>query len=204
MQGDLTDAIGRLRGRLDGLAAAPVLGDPGDQGRLVAAAAQVRDAAEGVLVAAVRRARDDGASWQSIGDALGVTRQAAFQRYGRAPIDPRTGEAMSRDPLPEATTLAAEVIDQLERGEWAKVAARFDEVVAQQLPEAGLAAAWAQIIGQAGAYERRGEPEAIRAADVTITNTPLAFEAGDFVCRITFRDDQTIAGLFILQKGAIV
>jgi hypothetical protein len=31
----------------------------------------------------VQKARDAGASWQQIGDALGVTRQAAQQRYGR-------------------------------------------------------------------------------------------------------------------------
>jgi hypothetical protein len=30
----------------------------------------------------------------------------------------------------------------------------------------------------------------------------LAFEAGDFVARITFRDDQTIAGLYILNPDA--
>ncbi|BBY85823.1 hypothetical protein MTOK_16050 [Mycolicibacterium tokaiense] len=37
----------------------------------------------------------------------------------------------------------------------------------------------------------------MRAGDftITITNTPSAFEAGDFVARITFRDDRTIAGL---------
>lgn len=30
----------------------------------------------------VREARDNGSTWQEIGDALGVTRQAAQQRYG--------------------------------------------------------------------------------------------------------------------------
>jgi hypothetical protein len=34
------------------------------------------------------------------------------------------------------------------------------------------------------------------------TNTPLSFEAGDFVTRITFRDDRTIAGLYILNPEA--
>ena len=41
--------------------------------------------------------------------------------------------------------------------------------------------------------------EAVRAGDFTITNTPLRFEAGDFVARITFRDDRSIAGLYILN-----
>ncbi|CAN3131976.1 hypothetical protein ACNUDN_28935 [Mycobacterium sp. smrl_JER01] len=51
----------------------------------------------------------------------------------------------------------------------------------------------------AGAYEKYGDTEAVRAGDFTVTNTPLAFEAGDFVARITFRDDRTIAGLYILN-----
>jgi hypothetical protein len=37
------------------------------------------DAAIGRAVAGLR---DDGYTWQSIGDALGVTRQAAFMRWG--------------------------------------------------------------------------------------------------------------------------
>ena len=39
-----------------------------------------------------------GRTWQEIGDLLGVTRQAAFQRYGK-PIDPRTGDVMSTSPI---------------------------------------------------------------------------------------------------------
>jgi hypothetical protein len=35
---------------------------------------------------------------------------------------------------------------------------------------------------------------------MTITDTPLSFEAGDYMTRITFRDDRTIAGLHILER----
>lgn len=200
MQVELTDAVTELRARLDALTAAPVLTDPDDRGRLVTDAVGLRDAAERVLVAAVQRARDDGASWQTIGDALGVTRQAAFQRFGK-PVDPRTGEPMSTSPLPEATALAAGVIDELAVGKWSQITARFDDVMRERLPESALGAAWALIVGQAGAYENRGEPVAVRAADLTITNTSLSFEAGDYTARITFRDDKTIAGLYILEAS---
>ena len=70
------------------------------------------------------------------------------------------------------------------------------------LTEEGLAEAWAYFVGLAGAYEGHGDTDTVRAGDFTITNTPLAFEAGDFVARITFRDDQTIAGLFVLNPDA--
>ena len=68
-----------------------------------------------------------------------------------------------------------------------------------RLTDDGLAQAWAHIVGLAGAYESHGDIEAVRAGDFTTTNTPLSFEAGDFVARITFRDDRTVAGLYILD-----
>lgn len=41
----------------------------------------VRAAADDAIAAVVTDMRADGASWSEIGDALGVTRQAAQQRY---------------------------------------------------------------------------------------------------------------------------
>ena len=51
-----------------------------------------------------------GHIWQEIGDALGTSRQAAFQRFGR-PVDPRTGVPMSENLLPGADRRALEVLD---------------------------------------------------------------------------------------------
>jgi hypothetical protein len=50
---------------------------------------------------AVQAARRAGHTWAEIGDLLGTTRQAAFQRFGR-PLDPRTGVPMSQEILPGA------------------------------------------------------------------------------------------------------
>lgn len=153
------------------------------------------------MAAAVQQAREAGRTWQEIGEVLGVSRQAVFQRYGK-PIDPRTGELMNTSALPEANELARTVIDDLAHGRWADVSARFDATMRDRLTDEGIAEAWAHIAGLAGAYEGHGDTDAVRAGDFTITNTPLAFEAGDFVARITFRDDRTIAGLFILNPDA--
>jgi hypothetical protein len=71
-----------------------------------------------------------------------------------------------------------------------------------RLTDDGLAEAWAQIAAMAGADESHGDTDAVRAGDFTTTDTPLTFEAGDFVARITFRDDRTIAGLYILNPDA--
>lgn len=189
--------LAQLQTNIDALRVVPILSSPDDRTRFVLAAVNVRDAAERVVAASVRQARHDGASWQAVGDTLGVTRQAAFQRYGK-PIDPRTGELMNTTPLAGAAALAVSVIDDFAAGRWEKVTARFDSTMQKGLTEEALAGAWAQITAQAGAFESHGDPEVARAADVTITNTPLGFEAGDFVARISIRDDQTIAGLYIL------
>lgn len=198
MTDSLTELSTRLRRELDAILAAPVLGEEHEPLAALRASVAVQARAAELVAAAVERARGAGLTWQQIGDVLGVSRQAAFQRFGR-PIDPRTGEAMNTTPLPEAAGLAETVIDDLSGSRWASVVARFDQVVAERLNAEGLAAAWAQVVGTVGAYEGHGEVELKRAADLTITTTPLAFEAGDFVARISFRDDQTIAGLLLLR-----
>lgn len=200
MTESLTSALGRLRTDLDAVLAAPVLEHGDELLSSVRRTADLQARCAEVVALAVQRARTAGRTWQQIGDVLGVSRQAAFQRFGK-PIDPRTGEPMDTTPLPEAVALAETVIDDLAGARWDDVAARFDTTMADRLGADGLAAAWAQIVGASGAYEHRGEVAAVRAADVTITNTPLAFEAGDFVARLTFRDDRRIAGLFILPPG---
>ena len=48
----------------------------------------LRDAADAYLAEYVEAARKEGMAWQSIADALGVTRQAAHERYARPQIHP--------------------------------------------------------------------------------------------------------------------
>ncbi|RFU42810.1 hypothetical protein DZF91_04670 [Actinomadura logoneensis] len=56
---------------------------PGGALSAVAAAAEAVRRADDHLRAAVETARSSGTTWQEIGDVLGITRQAAFQRFGR-------------------------------------------------------------------------------------------------------------------------
>jgi hypothetical protein len=191
----------QLHRQLSQILAAPVLGGENDPLELVRAAHEVQDRAGALMAAAVQQAREAGRTWQEIGDVLGVSRQAVFQRYGK-PIDPRTGEVMNTTPLPEAADLARTVIDDLTHTRWAEVRARFDAKMRDGLTEQELGETWAQIAGLVGAYAGHGDTDVVRAGDFTITNTPLSFEAGEFVARITFRDDQTIAGLYILNPDA--
>ncbi|AZC12395.1 DUF3887 domain-containing protein [Microbacterium sp. ABRD28] len=198
MQLNVTDALSALRAETDAFLAAPVLQQQPDAAGAIRRALQMRAAADAVVSAVVVDARASGMTWQAIGEALGVTRQAAFQRYGR-PTDPTTGQPVDAPPIPDAAELASAVVDDLASGRWARITERFDPTMRDGLSEDALAAAWAQIQALSGALEGVGETDVVRAADVTITTTPLAMEAGDYAARIAFRDDRTIAGLHLIE-----
>jgi hypothetical protein len=111
------------------------------------------------------------------------------------PNDPETGEA----PLPEAADLASRVIDDVTNARWAEVRVRFDDRMHDELSEEELAAPWPQILGSVGSYQGRGDTDVARVGDLTRTVTPLHFDTGELVAHISFRDDQTIAGLRIVN-----
>lgn len=62
----------------------PIATYTGEALRDLAAAIDARNAADSAIVAAVLQARDEGASWQAIGDILGLTRQGARKHYNPA------------------------------------------------------------------------------------------------------------------------
>ncbi len=110
----------------------------------------------------------------------------------------------STPPLPEADELSRVVIDDYAHARWAALTARFDPVMREKLTEDALAAGWAQVEEMVGSYKGHGDPVAKRPTDeFTYTDTKLNFEAGELIARITFRNDQTIAGLFLLDPAAV-
>jgi hypothetical protein len=56
-------------------------------GDALAAAVALRQAADSLIFDLVDKAREEGASWADIGAALGVTTQAAHQRFGKRRAD---------------------------------------------------------------------------------------------------------------------
>ena len=81
---------------------------------------------------AVQQARRAGHTWAEIGDLLGTTRQAAFQRFGR-PLDPRTGAPMADEILPGAAERAAALLADVADQRWEQVTAGFDEPAQRRL-----------------------------------------------------------------------
>jgi hypothetical protein len=159
-----------------------------------------RGAEEG-LAMTVRRARDAGHTWAEIGQVLGTSRQAAFQRFGR-PSDPRTGAPME-PVLPDAADRAADLLAQLIAGQWAAAADTFGAAVAERLDADQLAAAWARVIALAGQYERHDIPAVFQAGDYTVVDTLLYFEAGERVARVSYDRDGQVTGIFFLRAGTV-
>jgi uncharacterized NAD(P)/FAD-binding protein YdhS len=54
-------------------------------------------ALEKVMSQTVRTAREAGHSWEEIGDALGVTKQTAWQRFSGEMRHPITGDEVDRE-----------------------------------------------------------------------------------------------------------
>lgn len=77
--GDLGDYFGMVRRSVRALGRRVPQNDVSD---LILLAAVV-DEAQSAMAAAVEQLRADGASWSQIGDALGMTKQAAEKRFGR-------------------------------------------------------------------------------------------------------------------------
>jgi hypothetical protein len=164
-------------------------------------AVAVARSAEEELGMTVARARESGHTWAEIGQILGTSRQAAFQRFGR-PADPRTGRP--RDPvLPGARDRARQLFGDLTAGRWAGVCAQFGAAVAATLDPPRLAAAWAQVIGMVGEYERHGEPSVYQAGDLTVVDVPLFFEAGERMGRVSYNRAGQVAGLLFLPRGLV-
>lgn len=182
---------------------ADALADPGTAGLdAVAAARELARRGEDAMHEAVHRARAAGATWQEIGEVLGASRQAAFQRFGR-PIDPRTGTAMAAPELPNASERAVALLMDLLEGRWEAARTDFDATLSAALPAAKLADTMAHVAGLVGAYRAMGEPFVHRAGDYTLVRVPVHFEAGEMTGQVAFDRAGSVAGLHIMRPGAI-
>ncbi|HVV21531.1 MAG TPA: DUF3887 domain-containing protein [Pseudonocardiaceae bacterium] len=165
----------------------------------VASARRLAHAVDDALRTAVERARNTGRTWQEIGDLLGTSRQAAFQRFGR-PIDPRTGEPMQQVELvsgaaERAVALFVAYVEQ----RYDDLRRDFDDRMLATVDETKLIDTWTNVAGMFGAYEGMGEPFVRPIARMTVVDVPLRFEAGDMVGRVAFHSDGKVGGFFVMR-----
>lgn len=170
------------------------LDHPGSPDGAVVAARDLLAVAEAALRAAVDRARASGQSWRDIGDALGTSRQAAFQRFGH-PVDPRTGVAMTRAVPPGTAEQATEFVARFTAGRWEEVLGYLDDHMRERHDVGRLASGWAQLVGMFGSYQGMGDVSPVPAGEGAVVDVLLRFEAGEAMLMARFDPDGRVAGL---------
>ncbi|PKF69524.1 hypothetical protein CXB45_01310 [Corynebacterium mastitidis] len=177
-------------------------------------AQQAIEAAQQQLHRAVHAARARGSSWAEIGAALGVSRQAAFKRFG-APIDPRTGKPMRTRPVTTLIDLTERLFAHIDAQRWDEAAALLHPDTRKELTPEVFLQAWTSTIGDYGDFDgcrdtlvttasRTNAREPLHGSVVgtAVGVTTLHFEAGECLGRVSFTPDDLIDGVYLLPTDA--
>ena len=159
------------------------------------AAVTAAGALEDATSFAVAQAREAGHTWQEIGELLTITRQAAQQRFGDRATDRPASEHAA---LAER---ASEIVQQIDRGDWAALTADWNGVMRSELSRERLEKVWHGLTASAGPLQGMGRPSVKRKGPYRIAEVPLVFEHGPMRASITFDHDDRVAGLFLLPPG---
>ena len=147
---------------------------PGDQAdepasiessvRRVEIAFELKAVADGALREAISDARSTGVPWQVIGDALGITRQAAFQRFGH-PINTAGAPKMKTEELDALIPRSEGIYHHLAAGEYTAVGRQMTFVVQRLLHEKKVMGVWSQVTDDVGTLQTLGESFARPSGD---------------------------------------
>ena len=175
------------------------------------------EAAQVALEDGVAAARADGASWAQIGDALGVSRQAAFKRFA-SPRDPRSWGDMTGSSVTDLVSLTARVFELLDRGDVDTLVGLMSPEAAAVLTPTKLLGTWAQVVADTGrlVQVRPGGvdlPDGTRLPPATSGDGPvrvlgsavghveLGCEAGEWWGRVAVDLDGRVVGILVLPPG---
>ncbi|WP_049830802.1 hypothetical protein [Arthrobacter sp. RIT-PI-e] len=175
-------------------------------------ARRLEDAAERHLIRTVAVARAHGVPWQAIGDVYGISRQAAFKRFGTTPPDNPGADIVTR-PLIDLQERTEQVFALLSTGDYAAVKAMMTFSTSRVLTKKKVMAVWDQVVSTSGAFESCSETR-LQTADGRnvvlrhinqylsgglVGQTRLEHEAGDWVGRVAFNGTGKITGMLIVH-----
>ena len=153
---------------------------------------------EDIMRSLVAQARADGSTWQDVGNVLGTTRQAAYQRFGGSITE---GNAMTVE-LADAKAKAKDVFGRYTKEDWS-FRDQFDSNMSERLSNELLASGWSQVTAAFGAFKKLGKPTVQVVQDHTVVDIPMTFEQGEMKGRVAYGADGKIAGLFILNPDVV-
>lgn len=174
-------------------------------------AKQAVDLARARLHDAVTAARREGRSWAEIGQLLGMTRQAAFKRFGTT-HDPRTGEIMKTRSIDKASQLTEEIFRLIASGDDTAVQAHLHPQVREQLTPQRIGEAWRNALTECGSLEGFTNTH-VELHDGTVLSedgdiigtvigaTRLMCEAGELVGRVALDETDQVVGLLIVPQN---
>lgn len=171
--------------------------------------------AQARLVDLVVVARAAEVSWQVIGDALGVSRQAAFKRFGGAVVNPEEETEMAKQTIDLMDRTRA-VFELLDAGDYEAVRTRMTYACARALSKRRIQAVWNEVLAATGRLESSTEltvqtPDGTNAlnrfanrvfANGAIVQATLRHEAGEWIGRVSYNGSGKITGLLIAPPGA--
>jgi hypothetical protein len=181
--------------------------------RSITAADELEHASRVQLRSAVLAARANGVSWQTIGDALGISRQSAFKRFG-SPTTP-IGEDYTSMPVVDLAARTENVFHSLNKGDFASVKSLMTFTCARLLPKKKVMALWSEVVAATGQLEsvsdtvvqtRDGRTigmqlwNELMGAGV-VGQTQLNNEAGEWTGRVAYSSSGKIEGILIVTPG---
>lgn len=165
--------------------------------------------AKAELQAAVDRARSHSRSWADIGALLGITRQAAFKRFGH-PRDPHTGQHMERTTSTRSVIAMVEsVFMALDAGDYDAIRSHMTAVTARTLTRDKVLDTWAAAVAEAGnlvacrdTTAQLGDGTVLHPDEMVlgmvIGYTILECEAGAWMGRLAVDDQYRIIGMLVV------
>ena len=168
------------------------------------------DCAKQQLQIAVQEARSAGRTWAEIGETLGISRQAAFKRFGEV-INPVNGQKITGAPMAMQTIreLTERVFDLISTADYQQLEQLIHPDVREELTAELIADTWQRVLTDIGAKETYDDTHVALPAGQRIDDdeqllgtvvgvTTLQHEAGEAVGRVAVDDQQKVVGILIL------
>ncbi|MGP5581684.1 hypothetical protein ACTXOF_14315 [Glutamicibacter arilaitensis] len=178
---------------------------------------QIERAARAHLEESVAVARARGVSWQDIGTTFGITRQAAFKRFGTVSAA-MPDEGNVGNPIIDLTSRTEEVFEYLSKADYGSVKSMMTFTCSRALTKKNVMGVWDQVVADSGGFKSCSNTT-IQTADGRnvlaqklnqflagglIVQTRLNHEAGEWIGRVAYNGAGKITGIIIvhpLQTG---
>ncbi len=190
----------------------PAAPDERDAVRNLELADAIERASHAHLMHTVAIARARGVSWQAIGESFGITRQAAYKRFG-TPATTDRGEVTMSKPTIDLIERTEKIFADLSNGDYAGVKALMTFTCSRILTKKKVMGVWEQVLTESGQFESCSET-VVQTADGRnillqqinqylagglICQSQVNHEAGEWIGRVSYNGSGKITGLLIVH-----